>query len=55
LEDVETLKSPIFVIKAGQSIDQAELVALRESGRNPSSFYISLGRLLEDILSRALL
>jgi imidazolonepropionase-like amidohydrolase len=55
LEDVETLKSAIFVIKAGQSIDQAELVALRESGRNPSSFYISLGRLLEDILSRALL
>ncbi len=54
LQDLETLARPVAVVKAGQWLDQAELAALRESGRHPSNLYVSLGRLLEDLLSRAL-
>jgi len=53
LDDLATLSQPEAVIKAGQWISASDLVALRKSAENPSSFYISLGRLLEDLLTRA--
>jgi hypothetical protein len=52
LEDLGALQDPRAVIKAGQWISSEELKKLRESGENPSNIYISLGRLLEDLLSR---
>jgi hypothetical protein len=54
LEDLDSLARPVAVVKAGQWLDHAELAALRESARHPSNFYISMGRLLEDLLTRAL-
>lgn len=54
LDELEALRQPRAVIKAGQWISETDLAALRESGKNPSNFYISLGRLLEDSLVRAL-
>ena len=54
LDDLETLRRPLGVVKAGQWVSEEQLEALRESGKHPSSFYISLGRLLEDLLRRAL-
>lgn len=54
MQDLQTLAQPTAVIKAGQWISATDLAALRESGRNPSNFYISLGRLLEDLLGRAI-
>ena len=53
LEGLETLRQPKAVIKAGQWIPEADLAALRESGKKPSNFYLSLGRLMEDLLVRA--
>ena len=53
LEGLETLRQPKAVIKAGQWIPETDLAALRESGKKPSNFYISLGRLMEDLLVRA--
>lgn len=54
LLDLQALSQPVAVIKAGQWLSETDLTALRESGKNPSNFYISLGRLLEDLLTRAL-
>ena len=54
LEDLGALQQPRAVIKAGQWISSEELKKLKESGENPSGFYVSLGRLLEDLLSRKL-
>ena len=54
LDDLTALRQPKAVIKAGQWISETDLAALRESGKSPSNFYISLGRLLEDLLVRAL-
>ena len=53
LDDLTALRQPEAVIKAGQWISATDLATLRESGKNPSNFYISLGRLLEDLLVRA--
>ncbi|MCB1718457.1 MAG: amidohydrolase family protein, partial [Candidatus Competibacteraceae bacterium] len=53
LDDLTALRQPQAVIKAGQWISATELARLRESGKNPSNLYISLGRLLEDLLVRA--
>lgn len=53
LDDLKALRQPEAVIKAGQWISATDLATLRESGKNPSNFYISLGRLLEDLLVRA--
>ena len=55
LENLAVLREPQAVIKAGQWISGEELTMLRDSGKNPSSFYVSLGRLLEDILGRKFL
>ncbi|HSR87993.1 MAG TPA: amidohydrolase family protein [Pontiella sp.] len=54
LDDLETLREPCGVVKAGQWISEEQLAALRKSGRRPSNLYISLGRLLEDLLWRAM-
>ena len=54
LDDLRTLRHPLGVVKAGQWVSEEQLESLRESGKHPSNFYISLGRLLEDLLRRAL-
>ncbi|BFM10600.1 amidohydrolase family protein [Simiduia litorea] len=54
LEDVRFLQTPSVVIKQGHWLAQTELERLTKSGENPSHWYPSLGRLLEDILSRRL-
>lgn len=54
LDDLQALAAPIAVIKAGQWINSSELSALRISAEKPSNLYISMGRLLEDIISRAM-
>jgi len=54
LLDLSTLRQPLAVIKAGQWLGTEQLQALKRSGANPSNVYISFGRLLEDVLSRAL-
>ena len=54
LDDLQILREPRGVVKAGQWISEEQLEALRESGRRPSSFYSSLGRLLQDLLWRAM-
>ena len=53
LDDLWTLREPRGVVKAGQWISEEQLEVFRESGKHPSNFYISLGRLLEDLLWRA--
>jgi imidazolonepropionase-like amidohydrolase len=52
LEDLGVLEQPQAVIKAGQWLSEEDLQALKTSGANPSSFYVTLGRLLEDVLGR---
>jgi hypothetical protein len=52
LENLALLKNPKSVIKSGQWLSETELQKLRTSGQNPSSFYVSCGRLLQDVLSR---
>jgi hypothetical protein len=52
LDDVSALANPLAVVKYGQWLGQSELDALLTSGQNPSSLYVSVGRLLEDLLSR---
>lgn len=54
LQNLQALAQPVAVIKAGQWIGETELAALKKSAENPSNLYISIGRFLEDILSRAL-
>ncbi|MDN3638704.1 amidohydrolase family protein [Simiduia curdlanivorans] len=54
LEDVTGLQTPSAVIKQGHWLAEADLERLKKSGENPSHWYPSLGRLLEDILSRLL-
>jgi hypothetical protein len=52
LEDISALKNPKAVVKSGQWISEADLQKLKTSGENPSGFYVSFGRLLEDVLTR---
>jgi len=54
LKNLRTLSQPIAVIKSGQWLDELELNSLRQSGENPSNLYISVGRLLEDLLGRSM-
>jgi hypothetical protein len=53
LDDLATLREPRGVVKAGQWISEEQLAAFKESAKNPSNCYMSLGRLLEDLLWRA--
>lgn len=52
LENIGALKQPKSVIKSGQWISETDLQKLKHSGEHPSSFYVSFGRLLQDVLSR---
>ena len=52
LENMRALSDPFAVIKAGQWISDKELSVLQKAGERPSNIYISMGRLLEDLLVR---
>jgi imidazolonepropionase-like amidohydrolase len=52
LKDLSTLAQPIAVVKAGQWLSKEDLLSLKESGKNPSNLYVSIGRFLEDWLTR---
>ncbi len=54
MENISALSQPLSVVKAGQWLGEQELNALRKSGENPSNLAISSGRLIEDILVRAI-
>lgn len=54
IENLPTLQNPHAVVKNGQWLNNQTLKELRKSGENPSNLYVSLGRLLEDILTRML-
>ena len=53
LDDLGALQHPLAVIKNGQWLPETELDALRESARHPSGSYLAMGRLLEDLITRA--
>jgi hypothetical protein len=55
LDDLSVLQQPLAVVKDGQWLSTAELDALKKSAENPSGIYVALGRLLEDLITRALL
>jgi hypothetical protein len=55
LEQIEVLEHPLAVIKSGQWISRKDLQSLRQSGEKPSNLYVSVGRLLEDLLTRFLI
>ncbi|MDG1890733.1 MAG: amidohydrolase family protein [Verrucomicrobiota bacterium] len=48
------LEHPLTVIKSGQWISRKDLQSLRQSGDKPPNLYVSVGRLLEDLLTRFL-
>ena len=50
LTDPEDLRHPLAVVRNGQWLDADDLAALKESARNPSSVYLTMGRVLEFIL-----
>ena len=50
LENLGTLRTPAAVIKSGQWLDQSDLEALRRSAENPSSVYLTGGRMLEFLI-----
>lgn len=51
LNDATNLRIPLAVVKDGQWLGTEELRALRASARNPSSFYRTMGRILEFVIS----
>lgn len=54
LDDLGALQHPLAVIKNGQWLPEGDLAALKESARQPTGTYLAMGRLLEDLLTRAL-
>ena len=50
LSDIGVLKEPVAVIKRGQWLDQKDLQALKDSAKNPSSAYLTIGRVLEFLI-----
>ncbi len=50
LEDPGHLRRPLAVVKDGQWLDEEDLEKLRQSARNPSSTYLTMGRVLEFLL-----
>ena len=54
LDDLRALQQPQAVIKEGQWLSTAELNALMLSADTPSGTYVAMGRLLEDLITRAL-
>ena len=55
LDDLSALQQPQAVIKSGQWLSTSELDALKKSAENPAGIYVAMGRLLEDLITRALL
>ena len=52
LVDSGVLRPPIAVIKRGQYLDRKVLHILNDSAKNPSSAYLTLGRVLEFLISK---
>ena len=52
LSDIGVLKEPVAVIKRGQWLDQKDLQALKDSAKNPSSASLTIGRLIEHLISK---
>lgn len=50
LADPGYLRRPLAVVKNGQWLDKDDLALLAESARNPSSIYLTMGRVLEFVL-----
>ncbi len=50
LEEPGHLRRPLAVIKDGQWLDEADLERLRQSAGNPSSIYLTMGRVFEFLL-----
>lgn len=53
LEDTSNLAVPEMIIKHGHIFDQDGITALNESGLKPANWFIGLGYLIEDLVSRA--
>lgn len=52
LHNIRTLQKPLSVVKRGQFIDRKSLDKLLELADSPAGFYIGMGILLEDIVTR---
>lgn len=52
LDNIRNLQKPLSVVKRGQFIDRKSLDELLELADNPAGFYIGMGILLEDIVTR---
>ncbi len=50
LRDPASLRQPLAVVKDGQWLDEETLERLRQSASNPSSTYLTMGRVLEFLL-----
>lgn len=55
LLDIAHLRQPVAVVKSGQWLDSAQLLALVRTSPPPQHWFPSFGRFLEDQLSRAFL
>lgn len=47
LDDISALQAPLAVVKGGAWLAEPELAELKRSANNPSSFYLTFGRMLE--------
>lgn len=52
LHNIRALRQPLAVVKSGQYIDRDGLDQLLRLADSPAGFYVGLGMLLEDILTR---
>lgn len=52
LHNIRALQQPLAVVKSGQYIDRDALDQLLKLADSPAGFYVGLGMLLEDILTR---
>lgn len=52
LVDSGVLRHPIAVIKRGQYFDREVLHTPKDSAKNPSSAYLTLGHVLEFLISK---
>lgn len=51
LQDLSRLRQPLAVVKSGQYLDERALESLHESARNPSGYFLSMGRMMEFLFS----
>lgn len=52
LNDLSVLENPLAVVKRGHWLDRSALAELKKSADHQSGYYPSLGRFIEDILTR---